>query len=474
MLATGAEWPPDRERIDCYRRYQELYDGDHREAFRERIAGKLYNKSGDGLTWLALDYPRTIVDIPADLLVGAPPVISYTEPELNRAWQAISERSRWDAILLELVQDAGMRGDGVVQVRRGAEGVTIEPKPAYCYFPTLNPDNLRVVQDEALAWRRSWGEGSIIRVDRFIPGSVMTARRNGLIVREAYLLDGMKIGDRLTGAALQEALGEGVPEVEDTGVERSTLVHLPNTRGSNSFFGRSDLGGGLVTLFEEADERLSQIARILDKHADPKMSGPGLAAGPTGSVNLADASYFPIGANGVRPEYITWDAQLTAAFAAYEAVKDEIFRHSQISPLLAGYVNGASYDSGRAYKMQLAPTLAKTMRKGLYLDAACREIVRLAVAMELQQSYAETPAPSIRWRDGLPKDLQEMAQTNSTRIQSGTLSRMSAIMLEMDCDEVTAADEQAQIEKEALGDSPPPEIQTPMANESPVPPGSFV
>ena len=71
MLTTGADWPPDRCRIDDYRRYQALYDGDHREAFRTR-SPRILQPGGDGLTRLALDYPRTIVDIPADLLVGAP------------------------------------------------------------------------------------------------------------------------------------------------------------------------------------------------------------------------------------------------------------------------------------------------------------------------------------------------------------------------------------------------------------------
>ena len=94
------------------------------------------------------------------------------------------------------------------------------------------------------------------------------------------------------------------------------------------------------------------------------------------------------------------------------------------------------------------------------------------MALEIGQSFAETPAPNIRWRDGLPKDLQEMAQTNATRIASGTLSRLSAVMLEMDCDEQTAAAELAEIEAEALG-LPAPEIQTTPTPESPVSPGSF-
>jgi hypothetical protein len=77
MIATGTQWPPDSERINDYRRFLALYDGDHRDAFIEKVAAQIYK--GDALTYLTCNYPRTIVNIPADLLVGAPPVISYEE-----------------------------------------------------------------------------------------------------------------------------------------------------------------------------------------------------------------------------------------------------------------------------------------------------------------------------------------------------------------------------------------------------------
>jgi hypothetical protein len=129
-------------------------------------------------------------------------------------------------------------------------------------------------------------------------------------------------------------------------------------------------------------------------------------------------------------------------------VIEEIWKHSQISPLLAGYVNGASYDSSRAFRLQMAATLLMMARAGLYLHAATSDVVRVALALKLGQTFAETPAPNIRWRDGLPKDLAELAQTNSTRIATGTLSRHTAIMAELDCDEATAAAELAKAEAE--------------------------
>lgn len=453
MLTTGAEWPPDNERILRYRQYEALYEGDHASVFPD-VAAEL-KKKGDARTSLVLDYPRSIVDIPAELLVGQPPVISYEDPRYNTAWQGIADRSDWDASLLELTQDANKLGDAVILARKTPEGAVLETKPAYCYFPELTPGDVRSVRGECLAWEDSLGEGKpVVRVDRHSKEGV---------VREGYHLDGAKLGERLTSDELAPLLA-GAPEQEMLPVKRSTLIHLPNTRSSNQYFGRSDLGGGLPKLFEEVNYRLSQIARILDKHASPKMTGPASLVDADGRVNLAQ-DYFGVAVNQAPPQYLTWNAQLDIAIRQLDAVIEEILKHSKISKLLMGFVNGASYDSARAYKMQLAPTLGKVDRKGIYLDRACSVAVRVAVALELGMPYSQVPKPNIRWRLGLPKDLAEMATTNGQRIQSGTLSRRSAVMAEMDCDEATAEAELRLVDAETKGfgggSQLTPEIQTP-------------
>lgn len=466
MLGVGAQWPPESEevRIDGYRRFEEMYSGDHRKAFAERVSQFLYNKGGDGLTWLTLDYPKSIVEIPAELMVGQPPVISYEDPELNNAWRGIASRSRWDAALLELAQDAGMRGDAVIAARYGEEGVVVEPRPAYVYFPTLSPDNVRVIREECIAWERPFEGKIIIRVDRYKPGR-SSPYVSGILTREAYLLNGQKrLGRRMIGAELARVLGEDEEE-EAIGLERSPLVHYPNTRPGNKFFGSSDLGGGLPTLFQAVDHRLSEMDRTLDKHGSPKMSGPASLIDKNGMVNLA-SDFFGVSPGQAPPQYLTWDSQQIAQFKQLEAIIEEILKHSRISKLLMGFVNGASYDSARAYKMQLAPTLSKVDKKTTYLDASTREIVRVAVAMETGRSYLNTPEPNIRWRHGLPKDLTEMATTNSQRIANGTLSRHTATMAELDCDEQTATNERAKVlaEQQSFGGAapaPPSKIPTP-------------
>lgn len=455
------KWPAEPKRLDRYRRWEQLYRGEHHKAFAQRLNRKLYKMSRDGMTFLELDYPRTIVDIPADLLVGASPVISYRDAKLNEALKRVTERSRFDAILREAVQDAGFRGDAIFVVRQSTRGVVVEPKPAYCYFPELDSDNCREAKTEQLAWAREFEGSKILRVDRYLPG---------FIAREAYRLIGNEVGPKYTGAKLIGILGG--PAIVPTNIEdRNTLVHFPNVRSSNGWFGISDYDGGLHTLFEEIDVRATQISQILDRHADPKMAGPAmrLPPGQQGTLDFSTLNYFVVGQNDATPHYVTWDAQLQAAFQHYKNLADEIFRHAAICPMLAGYVTGARYDSGRAFRMQLAPTLLKVSRKALYLEPAVKETLRLAVAMEMGLDYEDVDAPNIRWRDGLPKDLAQDSQTENNRIASMTTSRLDAIRRLDDCDEETALAVLDQIEREQQrfgGVSRPPEITTSEADPS--------
>jgi SPP1 Gp6-like portal protein len=442
-LLEFTHWPADKKRLERYWLYEQLYDGEHADAFEAKLKKPIKNAAGDGLTWLEFDYPRMIVDVSTNLLVGEPPVISYEDDELNEALRKVMERSRFGAALLEVAQSAAMHGDSVMVTRMTEEGVVVEPKPAYCYFPEQNPDNCREVLSEQLAWVREYADTEVLRVDRYTPGE---------ITREAYWMDGPKVGLRIFGPDL-EILLDDEPETIQTGLsDRNNLVHVPNQRKASDLFGRSDLGGGLPSLFEEINWRASQISVILDRHADPKMSGPKISR-PPGSdprkpIDLSEHSYIEVTDGTSLPQYLIWDAQLISATAQYERCKAEILRHSETAAVLAGEIKGARFDSARAYRIQLAPTLAKNSRKRTHLDPAIKEILRIAVAIELRRSYADTPPPNVKWRDGLPKDTSEASQTENNRIASKTTSRLSAIRRLDDCDEQTAMDELARIEDE--------------------------
>lgn len=452
VIQEKADWPLDSARIKSYQLYEALYRGDHRKAFIQKIAMQLYARPDDGITYLVFGYPALIVHAVTGLLVTAPPVVSYAEKELAEALQGVMTRSRLDAVLLEACNAAGAHGDSLLCVRKRADGVVIEPRPAYCYFPEVNPDNCREALSESLAWEREWKGRKVVRVDRYLPSRV---------VMEAFELSGTKIGRQMDHAEVMEMTGSESVVVPTGVMDRNTLVHLPNVRPVNSYFGVSDYDG-LVPLFEEANYRASQISRILDKHADPKMAGPPIHTGPDKRIDLSQGYFQTTG--GEAPKYITWDAKLEAAFEHLNRIEAAIYSMSEVSKALATTAQGARYDSGRAFRMQFAQTLAKAARKRLYLDPALKEAVRLAVAMTLGRSYEETPEPNVRWRDGLPKDMATDSQTENNRIASKTTSRASAIMRLDDCSELAAQAELDRIDAEQQrfgGVEMPPEVETP-------------
>lgn len=446
------QWPPDPARKERYDRWQLLYEGDHNLAFAEELALRYYDKEGDELTYIRLSYPALVVNVASNLLVGEPPIVSYPSERTDyvEALQELMKDSDWKTLLQELCQEAGSKGDAVLVVREAAEGVVIEPKPAYVYWPTLHPDNCREVLEEVLAWQREWMGQRVVRVDRYEPGQ---------IVREAYLLDGTKLTRRLPDSAVEEMCGG--PVVVPTGVsDRRTLVHFPNLRSASSYFGYSDYDFGIASLFEEANRRITQIAVILDRHADPIMAGMDLRD-PNGNINLLKGNYMILPKGGTAPQYLTWNSELKAAFEELRLILEEIYRQTEISPVLAGYVAGASYDSSRAFRMQLIQTLAKMTRKRNYLEAALKKAIRLAMAIILGIPYADTLEPEIKWRDPLPKDLAEAVQTESTATAAGLTSKLDAIMRLWDCDENAAKSILERINEEKGSDPTPQPMAAP-------------
>lgn len=466
MIQTGSKWPPDADRIMGYRDFDHLYEGEHHEVstISQNLDRRLREMGADQLTYLVHDLPKLIVNIPVNLLLSKFPVISYpterdeegneVQSEYGEALEAISKRSKLKSVILEHVQDASVFGDSVLVVSGGEGKARIECKPPYCYFPEPDPDDCKKIKTEALAWEREWDGKDVIRVDYY---------EEGYVYREAFWLEGTEVGQQLSEAELEEMTGQ--PIRQTTGVpDKNTLIHVANNPNSRKWNGKSDLGGGLITLFDELNERVSQLARILDKHSNPKMAGPKLHLGPDGSLRLKD--YFET-VDGTAPKYITWDAQLVAVFQHMDRLVDNIFALAEVAKALAYLVAGARYDSAPAAMMQFAQTLAKVARKLLYHDYALKEAVRIAVAMELGLTFEETPEPHIRWRHGLPKDPKAEAETEGLRIAAKTTSRKAAIMRSDDCDEATAEAQLAEIEDEEkrFGKAEPPPM--PQQEEDP-------
>ena len=217
-------------------------------------------------------------------------------------------------------------------------------------------------------------------------------------------------------------------------------------------------------MLDEINNRLSQIADILDKHSNPAMAVPSglLSADEDGNAQFRvaiDKVFEVMGKDDVIPQYITWNGQLNEAFTELDKLVDLVLTISEIPAVALGKGDsGTSGSSGLAIKWRMNSILAKINRKKQYYNKGLRNVFYLAQKLEeaLGISDYEITIPVLHFQDGLPKD--EMEQANIMSIRTGgakTLSQKSAVMMLNDFTE-----EQAEAEIQRIKDEEAEAMET--------------
>jgi hypothetical protein len=423
-------WPPDADtvRLQNYQLTQQLFESNHAAAFKERSAKvppHLKSKN-----YIGLDYPKLISVTFADLLYGAAPIFSL--PSQQSRIDNLVLTNNLPILLYESELSASFRGDAVYKLcleRRNAGGpleVLIEEVPAYSYFVEIDPDNGRRVLSQALAWERTVGDGEYtkryLRVERHLPGKIQN---------ELYEIKGLtKVSARVPLSVLYG--DQAPPDEELTRVNVPLLFHVPNERHGSVYWGESDYTKSLIDLFDEANNRVTTISDILDKHSDPKLvTSPGTVDrfGRIRSSELQVIEATPEDTVAGTPRYLTWDAQLQSAFGELESIEKKIFKFAHISKALFPDDNVGHIDSGRAMAMLFADMLTRVRRKQSYREPVIKAL--LYTAMQLEAAWLGQPKPDgyceVIWRNGLPKDDLELTNVAVAAVGAKIMSRYSAI-----------------------------------------------
>ena len=453
MIKKGMPWPPDRKRAEMIDTYEKLYGTDFLgiSEIHKSLHARVSSEGRDVLNYLELSFPKMIVDTPVSLMASSPPIISYSDPDLNETLQQILERSEMDATLPEILREQGVSGDGVALVVRDPDGgVRITPRKGRHYWAKTDPHDCDIVLSQSLLWRIEDGIGY---QEEYTAGEVVRRR--------------FQLSDSNASVA-----SDGVEEFRvSTGINHPTLIHFPHSKSCGEHYGNSEYSGKIYQIFNRINERISSINRILDKHEEPKMGGPRLLLDQNG--NLKNAQYFESD-SGAIPQYITWNAELESSYKMLDRLIDTLFALTRVSKVFAMAPDGARYDSQPAFRLQMAQTLAKIREWQIRAEYRIKKMIRVAMAMALGiADVSEIPNPNVKWRDGLPKDVGMDAQTESVRVSSGTTSRVDAIRRLDDCDEAAALQTLAEIAREAEGwtveDPDPPMDQEPLEDQSSTP-----
>lgn len=438
FLQPGQLWPPlkERGRLERYKNNKLLYMGNHREAFIS-----LLNSPRNDVK-LSLDvvanFPRAVTKLFTDLLFVEPPKIQGKEDVHNVFVNEFSQRCQVTRNCRLAARGQSIRGDAVFKLYRIDNKAYLSVIPASMWFPVYPALNTDTPDAHVLAWivekennKNDNGDGiKYLRAEIHAPG---------VVYQRAYLVDK---GSIQRPADLAE-IGEESPQQVVTGIDKPLVFVVTNERDDESVYGIGDYDCGR-SLFFELDARLSQISRILDKHADPAMTGPALetrtiyAADGTAklAVPTSGGRYFALSPGMEPPQYITWDAQLSAAFSQVEGILNQLYIDTDTNAAAFSLISGGSVPSGTALKRLLMRPLARVANKRDEFDPVLKEIFTTAAKLEGKVG-AEF---DITWRDGLPDDPMESAQiaqirtagkaTASIKSMLGMLDNLSGDVLE--------------------------------------------
>ncbi|WP_151737235.1 phage portal protein [Paenibacillus tengchongensis] len=430
MFEVGSQYPP-KEHEDRIKRYRHNRDVVTTNAeLIKRIKAMV---ESDGRNYIYANYADLVCKKAADLLFGESPIYGAGEegsPE-QTAVDRIVRDNGLNVTNYEMAYGNAYRGDSYYKIKwaQGYRGVlpeTLDPyrvmieaqNAAYVFPEELPGDRKRVIQYHiAVPVCVATGDVSKweLHVETHAPGSIITSKYE-MAVSSSH--NGEVTSWKITGVI------DAPEEAEQTGVPIPLVVHVPNFALDDSWEGIDDITEH-EAIFREINNRLTQIAAILDKHADPILTVPagileeGLDGNP--QMRAAFAKVFEVvGKDEVTPAYVTWDGQLDAAFKELDTLIDTLLTIAEMPPVALGKENaGTSGATGLAVKYRMGPLLSKIARKRQYFDRALTDALFIAQLLEHAQSrdeldYSPTK-PHIIFADGLPTDEREQAEIAQIR-----------------------------------------------------------
>lgn len=399
-LDIGQKFPPSEEinRLEKYRINEKLFANDDLEL------SKSYDKFSDRILRVIGNF-RDMIDFPvifnyqrmvslktADLVAGEYPTILATS-KVDLA--ELREETDFDSQLYTTVIDLSRYGDAVWRIytdEATGKGKFTVWNPSY-WYPVVNPDGTNRIDQQVLCWRFNTGTADIPKWRLYVQ-----IHEVGSYEYREYELD-------YTGAEIRSLLSS---EIIATGLGVNAVMNLRNIRTSDTVYGYDDYTV-INTLVSELMSRIGQISSILDKHANPAMTGPAsmLTIDPeTGRVYLETGSFYAVSPGEEQPKYLTWDGQLSAAFEEVKIILDQLYILSELgSALLGGAEKTGQAISGTAMRFKMVNPLAKARRIANAITKPSK--ILLSALSTIGYNPVSTTELSIKWKDGIPSDPRE-------------------------------------------------------------------
>lgn len=445
MFQVGEVFPPQAhyQRVLRCKQNKLLFKGFHTEVFHNNNS-LLPNRAKDSL-YISVNLASIICKKSADFLFGeSVKVYSGVGDHSNeqKAFDRMMEQNHLGILLYESALSNAFAGDAFIKVRYGQEYGGDLPKELDEHRVIIENLSAENVYPETVVWDKNRIKTYHVAVPYYDEDAEqwflnVESHSSGEIRYHQYTLTPLyynALGECERWSI--DGLVEGSNHVVKTGVAMPLVVHIPNLATADEWEGIDDITE-LHPLFDEINNRLSQIADILDKHANPALALPsgllGMDENGNPQFNVAIDKVFEVmGKDDILPQYITWNGQLNEAFTELDKLIDLVLTTAEIPAVVLGRGDsGTSGASGLSIKFRMNSLLAKINRKRQYYEKGLKQI--FYVAQKLEEAVGitdyEITIPVIEFNDGLPID--EMQQATIAQIRTGgavTLSQKSAIM----------------------------------------------
>jgi hypothetical protein len=451
FLNVGQLWPPDceTERLKLYNTNKMLFECEHHQVYAEqfkRIQRVIGNFQNVVSYHVLANFQKLITLKVGDLLLGEAPKITAGadgSPEQNTIKKIMEKSDLVNTCYMNVI-DVSRYGDGLFLVYKDADikAGKIDVTQPPIWFPIVSPDNIKKIIYHVLAWTYEDID------DRNKKQKYMKCQihSKGSYEERIYTLSDSY--GTITGIFLPG-------RIVKTGLNDFAVVQVPNTITSDRVHGIDDYND-IDSLVSEIEVRVSQIAKILDKHAEPSVSGPTtcLERDPeTGEYKLKMGNFFPRdNKEDAEVKYITWDAQLEANFKILDKLINILHTISEMGSAIFGDTSsggksaGGNAVSGTALRRLMVSPLAKVNRIRMRFDPALKKAIKLCSQLggEGIVDLSNTEI-SIAWKDGLPEDPKEQADIMMVRTgNKATISQYRAIQ---SLDGLTDQDTQLELDR---------------------------
>jgi hypothetical protein len=413
----------EKQRLILLKEYEELYDGDHYSQFGIKdyfVDGQEKEKK----LYIAVNLPALISEYYADMVVADGVFVDSDQEEVQEVLNDLYADNSLDVAFYESSINTSKSGFSVFRVRLNElEKVVIEEIPVDQYFPQV--------------------DGSIVLASYITLVSNLDQKKTKFLYKQIYKQDSPEANVMLhhelwkvdsskqptQKVAVTEYMSNVKTDVQDTGYPVMPVFQINNAKSSKSMFGKSDYKDP-KPLFDEINNRVTQISVQLIKHMKARIAVPPGTLDQDGDIKVADTDVFEVGDGDKMPQYITNSNPLIDS--GFKQLDKLILLVSSITKIPAeemGYPGKGGAEKPEAMRIKLFSTLRKVSRKRIYMEQVIKDMMSLALKMSDLKPEKDNGKFDLRvkWTDALPIDENLLTERLSEQVTGGLKSKRKAI-----------------------------------------------